>query len=79
MKLEIYQEKPEEIKEKPVRLAFKVEDGSVVVHVVDKNGGHVSRGNLVEFLSNGKLRVCTYVNPEFGFQLDKRERIQVVQ
>lgn len=76
MKLEIYQEKPEEIKEQIVRLALVQEGNGVLLHVVDKDGNRVECGNLIKFYNDGVISRSFAVNPSLGFQLNKRGQIK---
>jgi len=76
MKFEVFDEKKVG-KEEPVRLALKTDDGGVGVMVVDEDGFIVPGGYLVCFKPDGTVHRCTAVSPEFGFQLDVRQRIEL--
>ncbi len=79
MKLEIYDEKPAET-EKVVRLKLIKTAGGVAVMAVEEDGttaGHDGCGNLLLFLSNGRIELCEGVADDLGFDLDSGGSIMV--
>ena len=77
MKYEIYSEYAPK-KKPPVRLRLVQDpDGGVTVIAVDERGDRVERGDIVTFTLDGRIRRHAAVNPGFGFDLDRHERIKL--
>jgi len=77
MKFEICNN-PKATGEPPVRLWPEIQtDGSVVISAVDRNGEHVSCGDLFVLTVGGRIRRCVSINTALGFDLDSQGRIRV--
>ena len=71
IKLEVFDQERETVEIPTVRLELVlVEDGGVVVRVVNRYGEKVSQGDLLEFCSDGTVEMYSNINTSLGFLLD---------
>ena len=75
MKIEIF-DTCKEVKPQPVRLRLVgYGKNSVMLTAVRPDGVSMPCGNLLRIEADGTITRCKGVNPDFGFQLDSRNRI----
>lgn len=76
MKLRVYRK--DENKEEIVRLALREENGTVMLHEVDKDGNPTGYGNILVVRADGVIERCSscYVP---GLQKDGRGRVLITE
>jgi hypothetical protein len=73
MKYEIYQEKPQ--RKDMVRLRLVIDDGDIVLMVVDEKGNCRRGGGILRIFRDGSIHKVSGVLDEFGFRLDSNKRV----
>lgn len=75
MKLEVFSLKE---KDETVRLALEQLEDEVVLQVVNSYGDVEDRGNILIVTKDGCIKMCTDVNENLGFKLEKSGKVKIV-
>jgi len=75
MKLEVYDEKKEDVD--VLRLKLVPSNGDVLLIAVDEDGNSISTGTILEIQENGMLRLVSNISVSLGLELDNKQRIKI--
>ena len=67
----------EDAEKQPIYLKLRQMGDEVDVITVDKNGNLWSWGYLLRFCNDGRIYLCSIVNPNLGFKLNDDGQIEI--